>query len=35
MLNQSALVFEGVALAQMVEVMVEMLVDLTRGPVFD
>ena len=35
MLDQSALVLEGITLAQMVEVVVEMLVDFSRGPVFD
>ncbi len=33
--NQSALVLEGVTLAEMVEFVVEMLVDLAGGTIFD
>ncbi len=35
MLDQSTLVLEGVTLAQMVEVVVEVLVYFARGTVFD
>ena len=35
MLNQCTLVLEGVTLAEMVEFMIEVLVDLARGSVFD
>ena len=35
MLNESALVLEGVTLAQVVELVVEVLVDLARGTVAD
>lgn len=35
MLNQRTLVFECVTLAQMVELVVEVFVDLARGPIFD
>lgn len=35
MLNQCSLVLEGVTLAQVVELVVEVLVDLARGTVFD
>lgn len=35
MLDQGSLVLEGVTLAEMVQLVVEMLVDLARGTVFD
>lgn len=35
MLDQCSLVLEGVTLAQVIELMVQVLVDLARGAVFD
>ena len=35
MLDQGTLVLEGISFAQMVELVIEVLVDLARGAVFD